>query len=108
MRALANQAGSELEKKWLAFLDENELNLPTEAQKELLGGRTRPDFFYQTGSVAVYIDGPPHDADAQRKFDRERRDELEDAGYQVVVFRYDDDWKKIAMEEFADVFGSGK
>ena len=108
LRALANQAGSELEKKWLAFLDENELNLPTEAQKELLGGRTRPDFFYQTGSVAVYIDGPPHDADAQRKFDRERRDELEDAGYQVVVFRYDDDWKKIAMEEFADVFGSGK
>lgn len=101
--ALTNRAESELERKWLTFLEQNELNLPDEAQVELLDGRTRPDFYYEEHKAAVYIDGPHHDQQGQAQFDQERRDELEERGYQVVVFRYDCDWNEIA-NEYADVF----
>ena len=103
LNTLTNRAESELERKWLTFLEQNELNLPDEAQVELLDGRTRPDFYYEEHKAAVYIDGPHHDQQGQAQFDQERRDELEERGYQVVVFRYDCDWNEIA-NEYADVF----
>jgi very-short-patch-repair endonuclease len=94
---------SELEKRWLDFLETNRLHLPTAAQKNLNG--TKPDFLYEGDHmVAVYIDGPPHDFVDRQNRDGERTTELEDKGWTVVRFHHEADWKA-KVREYPVVFG---
>jgi len=104
LEGLKSQAGSELEKKWLQYLEDNNLRLPTRAQPLIQKCKTRPDFIYDTEQTAVYIDGPPHDYKERHQRDLEQTDCMEDHGYLVLRFGYQDDWNKI-VKKYPDIFG---
>ncbi|WP_457651644.1 DEAD/DEAH box helicase [Rhodocaloribacter sp.] len=109
LEALLEQGDSELERKWLRLVHRLGLRLPDKAQKYLdldETCRSRVDFWYGDPLyVAVYIDGPIHDAG-----DIEREDEaltacLQARGITVLRFRYDDDWKAL-LRAHEDLFGA--
>ena len=98
-------AGSELEKRWLDWLETYELRLPSRGQTLVEECHTRPDFMYDEQQTAVYIDGPPHDFPERKDRDRQQTENMEDYGYTVVRFPHDDDWMAI-VERYPHVFGS--
>ena len=103
---LVRQAGSGLEKRWLAFVEEHGYRLPTHAQRLVKEAGTRPDFFYGDGyDAAIYIDGPHHDYPERRSRDAAKEEAMEDLGYMVIRFGHRDDWEKIVVE-YPYVFGS--
>lgn len=104
LRRLLNQAGSELEKKWLHFLDGHHLNLPDRAQVYLQKFETRPDFVYDGAKSVIYVDGPIHDYPERTERDAKQRGSLEDFGYTVIVFHHQDDWRK-TITDFPGIFG---
>jgi very-short-patch-repair endonuclease len=105
LERLVRQAGSELEKRWLAFVEERGLRLPTHAQRLIEDAGTRPDFFYGDGyDAAVYIDGPHHDYPERRARDAAQEEAMEDFGYMVIRFGHRDDWAAI-VAEYPYVFG---
>ena len=106
LKALLEQAGSSLEKKWLNYIDRQGLPLPANAQKLIDAAKTRPDFLYAEPPVAVFIDGPEHDKAQQRDLDEEQTEMLEDLGYRVIRFSHRDDWDEI-IKRHADVFRKG-
>ncbi len=85
---LKNLCDSELERQWLSFLEDNQLNLPTHAQELVPEASTRPDFLYRTSDrrVAIYVDGPPHDFPDRQRRDLEQQEALEDKGWLVLRF----------------------
>ncbi|MBW1961981.1 MAG: DUF1998 domain-containing protein [Deltaproteobacteria bacterium] len=107
LRRLLNQAGSELEKRWLQFIDERNLNLPDKAQHLFEPCKTRPDFLYEEHYVFVYIDGPVHTYPDRKQRDREQTECLEDMGYTVIRFGDLDEWEGI-VSKFPHVFGITK
>jgi len=107
LKRLKRVAGSELERKWLDYLENSNYALPTHAQKLIEQCATRPDFLYLDKRVAIYIDGPPHDHPEQQKKDREINEALDDYGWHVVRFRYDDDWQK-TIKAHPNLFGDSK
>ena len=107
LKQLMNLAGSELEKKWLSFVDELDLSLPSRAQYFIEKHNTRPDFQYDDQMVLVYVDGPIHDFPDRAKRDTAQEASLRDAGYEVIRFRHTDDWYGI-IEKFPFVFGLNK
>ena len=98
-------AGSELEKRWLDWLETYELRLPSRGQTLVEECHTRPDFMYDEQQTAVYIDGPPHDFPERKDRDRQQTENMEDYGYTVVRFPHDDDWMGI-VGRYPHVFGS--
>ena len=48
LQALLRQAGSDLERQWLKYLDDHKYRLPTNAQVFIEACQTRPDFLYDT------------------------------------------------------------
>ena len=104
LKRLMNQAGSELEKAWLQYLDSRDLRLPSKAQVFLEECQTRPDFFYEDDLTLIYVDGPVHEFPDRAKRDEEQTDCLEDLGYTVIRFGHKDDWGKI-IARFPNVFG---
>jgi len=102
-----NQAGSELEKKWLQFLEDQDLRLPSKAQVYLDTCKTRPDFYYQEESTIIYIDGPVHEYPERAERDNQQTECLEDLGYTVIRFGHQDDWQQI-IGKFPHVFGANK
>ena len=105
LEALGRLAGSDLERRWLAYLDGRGFRLPSEAQPLLKEYRTRPDFLYVREQVAVYIDGPPHDYPERQQRDAAVTTSLEDAGYVVVRFHHQDNWDE-TIRRFPSVFGT--
>lgn len=96
---LERQSTSTLEQDFLAFLTKHGLRLPTEAQRRIDALKVRPDFAYRLDSgvaVAVYLDGPAHDSQSVAERDAAAEERLFDAGWEVLRFRYDDDWTEIA------------
>ena len=104
---LMNLCQSNLERKFLSFLRDNLLLLPDEAQLLLEKHHTRPDFSYTDKFAHIYVDGPDHDTPHQRQQDTEIDTRLADAGFTVIRFRYDSDWKAIAAKH-RSVFGEVK
>ncbi len=105
LAALVRQTGSDLERKWLSFIEERGHRLPTHAQLLIEEAKSRPDFFYADGyDVAIYIDGSHHDYPERKSRDAAKTMELEDLGYMVIRFGYEDDWEKI-LKEYPYVFG---
>ncbi len=92
---LAALCESDLERRWLDFLEEHALRLPDVAQRAIESCRTRPDFLYTAQQVAIYVDGPPHDQPDVAADDVRITERLEDQGYTVVRFGYRDDWAAI-------------
>jgi ATP-dependent helicase YprA (DUF1998 family) len=103
--SLLARAGSELERKWLRFLDDQGYRLPTEGQKLIAACGTKPDFWYDGGvAAAIYIDGPPHDYDDVNLRDAAKTECMEDCGYLVIRFHHQGDWEA-TLRRYPSVFG---
>ena len=102
-----NQASSELERKWLRFLDALHLSLPERAQVYMQKFEIRADFVYDGAITVIYVDGPIHDYPERAERNASQRESLWDFGYTVIVFRHQDDWRKI-ISGFPGVFGAIK
>lgn len=113
LERLTSACDSELERHFLALLDQHGYRLPDDAQKIVDGYYVRPDFAYHTDGmdVAVFIDGPIHDSAHQHEKDEQARMKLEDeAGWLVLRFHHDgadDDWLK-TLTEYSGIFGEPK
>lgn len=101
---LKSMCDSELEKRWLDYLVERDLKLPTTAQKYYKKCSTKPDFVYETDHTAIYIDGPPHDFPDRQKRDDEKTMAMQDFGITVLRFHHTDDWAE-QISRFPHIFG---
>lgn len=104
---LSNQAGSELERRFIRFLDDGGYRLPSRAQVLIEDAGTRPDFVYDDEFLAVYVDGPPHDYPDRQQRDADKDSTMKKLGWSVKHLRYDEDWTA-AVADRPDVFGDGK
>ena len=105
---LERLAGSNLEKRWLAFIESHGYRLPSHAQRLFKEAETRPDFFYDGEyGAAIYVDGPHHDYPERRARDAAQEEALEDLGYMVIRFSHHDDWAT-TIAEYPYVFGDGE
>lgn len=107
---LDRQSTSAMEHDFLTYIKERGLRHPTEAQRRIDALKVRPDFAYRLDNgvaVAVFVDGPIHDAESVAERDRAAEERLFDAGWEVVRFRYDDDWDEI-VRSHEWVFGKIK
>ncbi|CQD08042.1 DEAD/DEAH box helicase [Mycolicibacterium conceptionense] len=113
LERLTSACDSELEKKFLGVLDEHGYRLPDDAQQIVEDFYVRPDFAYHTDGmdVAIFIDGPHHDAAHQQEKDEQARMKLEDeAGWLVLRFDYkdaDQGWLR-TIGEHTGIFGDAK
>jgi len=105
MVALRNQCDSALERRWLDLVDSLMLRPPSDAQFLIKSCSTRPDFFYQEFSAAIYVDGPPHDKPDQIRADEEITYRLIEMGYVVIRFHHKADWTEV-FRRHPDVFGA--
>ena len=107
--SLLGQAGSTLEEQFIQWLKDNGYRLPDAAQVTIGDAYSRPDFTYRLPSakVAVFVDGPVHDSAAVADRDAGAEERLENRGWYVIRFRYDDDWARIAAEN-PTVFGAAR
>jgi ATP-dependent helicase YprA (DUF1998 family) len=105
LRRLKNLCQSDLERDWLDFLEQRNLNLPSHAQKLVESCKTRPDFLYERECMAIYVDGPHHLYPERRQRDAAQTECLEDRlGYLVVRFDVSDNWEQI-VSRFPHIFG---
>jgi very-short-patch-repair endonuclease len=105
LQSLLNLCDSELERKWLEFLDEHGYRLPSKAQVLIEACQTRPDFLYEDALAAVYIDGPHHEYPERQTRDTAQAECMEDRGYTVIRFSLTQDWKAVAAR-YPSVFGA--
>lgn len=103
-KRLKNLCGSSLEQKWLDYLEEHKYRLPSSAQELTEACKTRPDFLYKKELAAIYVDGPPHDYPERQKRDAIQAECMEDYGYTVIRFKYEDDWDEI-IARYPNIFG---
>lgn len=104
LERLLRLAGSDLERRWLHWLDSRGLNLPSDAQRLFPDQGTRPDFTYDDAYLAIYVDGTPHDYPERQDRDQAQESALRQAGWSVLRFRYDEEWsEKVASRP--DAFG---
>ncbi len=104
LESLLRLAGSQLERRWLQFLELNHYRLPTQGQVFMEACKTRPDFIYDDCQAAVYVDGPPHEYPERRTRDSIQNECMEDLGYTVIRFGAEDDWS-IIIDRFPHIFG---
>jgi len=95
---------SELERRFIRFLEERGLRLPDEAQVHFESAGTRPDFVYRAHSAVIYVDGPAHDYPDRQARDETQAAAMRDLGFRVIRFRHYDDWDQI-VETYKAVFG---
>ena len=105
--ALLARCASELERRFVRFLDAGGYRLPDRAQPLLAEYGTRPDFYYDGTQACVYVDGPYHDYPERHARDREVAARLRDGGYDVVRVAAEESWAE-AIERLAWVFGVGE
>lgn len=96
---------SQLERDWLAFLQQHKLRLPTHAQPLVADCHTRPDFAYENDQIYVYIDGPHHQFPERSQRDLMQQSCLEDMGYRVIRFAHTADWLSL-VKRYPSVFGT--
>jgi len=101
---LERQAGSDLERKWLSFLEQHQYRLPSRAQPLIEACHTRPDFLFEESQTAVYVDGPHHEYPERQERDKSQTACMEDQGYTVVRFTHYADWNEI-VSRYPHVFG---
>ena len=104
--ALYSLCDSQLERKFLDTLRQHGFRRPDKAQLWLPERYSRPDFYYEEGSVCVFVDGPPHDTPEQAAEDEAVRARLTTDGYQVLVFHHArTDWLAL-LRKHPEVFGA--
>jgi len=83
---------STLEQKFIHYLHQNGLRMPDQTQvmmSQVNGLYIQPDFVYEP-NVAIFVDGSVHDKPDVRADDEVKRKALRNAGWQVLVWRYDE------------------
>lgn len=105
VRRLKTQCGSDLERKWLDFIDALNLRLPDESQKTFASAESRVDFYYRDQHAVVFIDGSYHDSPQARAKDQATDERLWDLGLEVVHFHHSADWRAICAAH-THIFGS--
>ena len=105
---LERMSSSSLEKAWLAHIEEHGYLKPDRAQHTLTAAGVNADFFYDDYSLAVFIDGPHHDAESQKAKDAEANRKLEDLGFIVVRFPKETEAWPAIFAANADLFGAGQ
>jgi superfamily II DNA/RNA helicase len=105
---LVASAESSLEGELITWLRERGYRLPDEQQVLLSEALSQPDYVYRLpgASVAVFVDGPAHDAGPVSLRDAEAEERLANAGWHVIRFRYDQDWSEVVRAN-RSVFGPG-
>jgi ATP-dependent helicase YprA (DUF1998 family)/very-short-patch-repair endonuclease len=110
-RARLTAKSNGLERALLEFLDDGGYRLPDQAQEIVDGLYVRPDFAYRSpqADVAVFVDGPVHNDRHIAEKDDAARDKLENVGWLVLRFRYDNraGWATTIAEN-RGVFGPGR
>ncbi len=104
--AHARLAGSALETRWLRWVEAQGYRVPDDAQRRIEGASCVADFWYDDNAIAVFIDGPPHDTDAQRAHDAEVDEKLFHLGITPLRFHHAEDWA-VKAKAHAFIFGSG-
>jgi ATP-dependent helicase YprA (DUF1998 family) len=98
---------SQLERRFLDTLRQHGFRRPDKAQFWIPERYSRPDFFYDEGSICVFVDGPPHDTPEQAADDVQVRARLAGDGYQVLVFHHArTDWVAL-LRQHPGIFGTG-
>ncbi len=99
VKRLLNLCDSDLERRWVRFVDDAGLRLPDRAQELLPTIATRPDFTY-TGNdrAAIYVDGPHHIFPDRAVRDAAHVAALQDAGFSVIRFEEEDQWDEVAAQ----------
>jgi len=98
---------SQLERRFLDTLRQHGFRRPDKAQLWIPERYSRPDFYYEEGSICVFIDGPPHDNPEQTAEDESVRARLAADGYGVLVFHHArTDWLAL-LRQHPNVFGNG-
>ena len=95
---------SQLERDWLKLVDENNLKLPSHGNRYLEQFGTKPDFLYEDHSTVIYVDGPPHDYPDRQERDKEKSEDLANAGFLVLRFHHLDNWLDI-IKKYPNIFG---
>lgn len=93
---------SKLEEDFVKYLGKEGLRLPDQAQYRHPELYVDADFYYEP-KICVFIDGSVHDKTSVKKKDLEQRKRLRNAGYQVLVLRYDDDMDQFVKSR-PDIF----
>ncbi len=105
---LSRTAGSSLEQAWLAHVTENGYRKPDRGQHTIAAASSCADFFYDDLHLAVFIDGPHHDTESQKKTDADINRRLDELGYLVVRFpKSTAAWPDI-FKNNVDLFGPGR
>ena len=105
LRQLMRLAGSQLEVRWLQWMEDLDLRLPTAAQTLVEACHTRPDFLYENHQAAICVDRPAHDFPERQARDLAVHETMEDYGYTVIRFAHDGDWME-KVRAYPHVFGT--
>lgn len=83
---------SNTELKFLRFLHQNSYVLPDKAQVNIKEFYISADFVYNTanGPVLIFCDGSVHDLDKVKEDDKEKRELLKEAGYDIIEWYYNE------------------
>jgi very-short-patch-repair endonuclease len=106
---LRENADSRLEGEFVTWLQERGYRMPDEQQVLVSEALSQPDYVYRppgNAAVAVFVDGPAHDAIPVSLRDAEAEERLIDAGWHVIRFRHDQDWSEVVRAN-RSVFGPG-
>ncbi|MBF0614661.1 MAG: DEAD/DEAH box helicase [Magnetococcales bacterium] len=107
LQALLNPSVSTLERSWLFYLRDHGHNLPDRAQPLLADFNTQADFGYAAKQALIYIDGPHHEEQTQRKVDEQITRRLQDAGLTVVRFPKEQSAWPAIIQAHGYIFGQG-
>lgn len=106
LQELLNLCESELEKKWLRYLEAHNYRLPDRAQLYIEACETKADFAYD-GATVIFIDGPTHERPRQQEKDEQITSCLQNLGATVIRFGYDErEWDNI-VKQYSYLFGEG-
>jgi very-short-patch-repair endonuclease len=105
---LARTVGSTLEQAWLDHVVRHGYRKPDRGQHTVTAAKVCADFFYDELNLAVFVDGPHHETEAQRLQDAAIDRTMDDLGYLVIRFPKESArWSDI-FKNNADLFGPGK
>lgn len=92
LQELKARSATNLERSWLDFLETHGLRLPDQAQHRIDICSTVPDFWYEKGKTAIYIDGPHHEYHDRHLRDEQQTECMENDGIDVIRFAAGEQW----------------
>lgn len=101
----AYDKNSSTEYKFIKYLYDNNYALPDIAQQNLKDYYISADFIYKNNGnpVIIFVDGSVHDDHIVREDDNNKREIMNDAGYDVIVWRYDESLEELMLKR-KDIF----